>query len=242
MWEPCDFFVLILEGYVEVTIGREDHKFQEGPFRFFGEQMLEEALNLPSSIPGQGFSNGSKLPGKNSGPEVIIEPTDTSQPFPLIKSTAWVPDYTVKAVTDVLYLKIRRSTYMVAVNATKMNRDQMKDEDIEKILIQRSDKSDLLRRSPPSLLSPEIMWEDGIVHSMKGTPTDSRRVSTRSITSNVRTKMGEGQSSSSIDRIVIIDTPDVNLAFNDEEHERLLDKDNVTEEIIEESSPQLIVN
>ena len=37
MWEPCDFFVLILEGYVEVTIGREDHKFQEGPFRFFGE-------------------------------------------------------------------------------------------------------------------------------------------------------------------------------------------------------------
>ena len=54
--------------------------------------------------------------------------------------------------------------------------------------------------------------------------------------------MGEGQSSSSIDRIVIIDTPDVNLAFNDEEHERLLDKDNVTEEIIEESSPQLIVN
>ena len=71
---------------------------------------------------------------------------------------------------------------------------------------------------------------------MKGTPTDSRRVSTRSITSNMRTKMGEGQSSSSIDRIVIIDTPDVNLAFNDEEHERLLDKDNFTEEIIEESS------
>ena len=49
MGEACDFFVLILEGHVEVTIGREEHKFQEGPFRCFGEQMLEQALTMSSS-------------------------------------------------------------------------------------------------------------------------------------------------------------------------------------------------
>lgn len=41
---PCDFFVLVLEGRVEIKIGQEEHKFYEGPFSFFGDQMLEQAL------------------------------------------------------------------------------------------------------------------------------------------------------------------------------------------------------
>ena len=40
----CDYFVLLLEGRVEVEIGREGHKFQAGPFTCYGEQMLEQAL------------------------------------------------------------------------------------------------------------------------------------------------------------------------------------------------------
>ena len=48
--KPCDFFVLILEGRVEIAIGKEDHKFYEGPFSYYGEQMLEQAL-----VPRQDF-------------------------------------------------------------------------------------------------------------------------------------------------------------------------------------------
>ena len=47
--KPCDFFVLVLEGRVEGTIGKEEHRFQEGPFAYFGEQMLEQAALVPSS-------------------------------------------------------------------------------------------------------------------------------------------------------------------------------------------------
>ena len=42
--KPCDFFVLVLEGRVEIKIGKEEHKFYEGPFSYYGEQMLEQAL------------------------------------------------------------------------------------------------------------------------------------------------------------------------------------------------------
>ena len=38
------FFVLVLEGRVEIKIGKEGHTFYEGPFSYFGEQMLEQAL------------------------------------------------------------------------------------------------------------------------------------------------------------------------------------------------------
>ena len=57
---------------------------------------------------------------------------------------------------------------MVAANATKMNtyqKDKIKDEDMDEIFTEATNRSegDLARRRPPSLLSPEITWEDGIV-------------------------------------------------------------------------------
>lgn len=34
--KPCDYFVLILEGHVEVEIGKENLTFESGPFTYFG--------------------------------------------------------------------------------------------------------------------------------------------------------------------------------------------------------------
>ena len=38
--KPYDYFVLILEGRVEVTVGRENLVFESGPFTHFGSQSL----------------------------------------------------------------------------------------------------------------------------------------------------------------------------------------------------------
>jgi len=98
----CDFFVLIIEGRVEVTIGKEQKTFQEGPFSCFGEQMLEFEL--------KGSQTWSSL---NASERSLVSNQS--------KVSQWTPDYKLKAVTDVIYLKIRKGIYNLAVKANKLN-------------------------------------------------------------------------------------------------------------------------
>lgn len=44
--KPADYFVLILEGRVEVTVGQESLVFECGPFTFFGTQALAQNVGL----------------------------------------------------------------------------------------------------------------------------------------------------------------------------------------------------
>lgn len=37
---PVDYFIMILQGRVEVTIGKENLVFEQGPFSYFGQQAL----------------------------------------------------------------------------------------------------------------------------------------------------------------------------------------------------------
>ena len=153
--KPCDFFLLVLEGRVEVTIGKEEHKFQEGPFSCFGEQMLEQALLVPSSphvttnnVQENNVKNARK--GMSSAPahisnndisgSLLAKKQDPAMPLPLNKQT-WAPDYSLRAVTDVVYLKIRKNTFLVAIKASRMNNmnsevegNMMKEQELEEYL------------------------------------------------------------------------------------------------------------
>lgn len=44
--KPADYFVLILEGRVEVTIGQENLVFESGPFTYFGTQALAQNVGV----------------------------------------------------------------------------------------------------------------------------------------------------------------------------------------------------
>lgn len=46
--KPVDFFVLILEGRVEVTVGKESLIFEGGPFTHFGLQALAQNVGFES--------------------------------------------------------------------------------------------------------------------------------------------------------------------------------------------------
>lgn len=140
--KPVDYFIMILEGRVSVTVGKENLVFESGPFSHFGLS----ALKAPS--PGEGLGVMSKASSRHSVSSTLTitdgkerppspdgmkkSPTgSTKQPQPEQLSlsgssgtSAFISDYTVKVVETALYLKIPRRVYLAAYRATIMERQQ----------------------------------------------------------------------------------------------------------------------
>ncbi|XP_035776030.1 metal transporter CNNM4-like isoform X2 [Anopheles albimanus] len=122
---PIDFFVLILEGRVEATVGKEKLIFESGPFTYFGVQALSQNVGYDISV---------------DTPEQIMGSLQSLNRDASLRHI-FIPDYTVKAVTEVVYLQISRNLYLAAKRATLMERsqrlgDQMEplDAEVEKLL------------------------------------------------------------------------------------------------------------
>ncbi|XP_035672455.1 metal transporter CNNM4-like isoform X12 [Branchiostoma floridae] len=198
--KPADYFVLILQGRVEVRAGKEGLTYETGPFTHFGEAAIvasEHTGNTPSpetpadrsiascpaginkclfqhnaeretspksaaclrkqqqqqqSAPST-TNNNKPSPGTVSGQSnttpqhqgrrasalstlSAASASSFAFPIPLPKrivnqpqigisssqSLVYVPDYSVRAVTDVQYIRIRRAHYMAARQATLLER------------------------------------------------------------------------------------------------------------------------
>ncbi|XP_049821348.1 unextended protein isoform X2 [Aethina tumida] len=125
--KAVDYFVIILEGRVEVTVGKENLMFEGGPFTYFGTQALVQTVGIES--PSTAPSTMGSLESLN---------LDS-----LLRHT-FIPDYTVRASTEVLYVKVKRSMYLAAKRATLMERSKRDndnaqsgenfDEEVDKLL------------------------------------------------------------------------------------------------------------
>ncbi|XP_043601675.1 unextended protein isoform X2 [Bombus pyrosoma] len=126
--KAVDYFVLILEGRVEVTVGKENMMFESGPFTYFGSQALTVNVGIAESP-------------TNTNPQTVgsIQSINLDS---MLRYT-FVPDYTVRAVTEVFYVKIKRSLYLAAKRATLLERsqkdslpgqEQQFDDEVEKLL------------------------------------------------------------------------------------------------------------
>ncbi|KAF1742412.1 hypothetical protein MXB_1997 [Myxobolus squamalis] len=87
---PVDYYILIIEGRVEVTIGSEKLTFVQGPLSYYGHLFLEKVEVLSS----RSVSEKQK--------------------------TSFIPDFSLRITTDVVFLKINYSLYKIAVEATKL--------------------------------------------------------------------------------------------------------------------------
>lgn len=96
----CEYFILILQGEVEVMIGRENMVFNGGPFTYFGTQALAGV------------------------PETTSRAESMSSLSSLSSASNYVPDYSVQVISNSMYLRIHRNQYMAAIRATLMERQR----------------------------------------------------------------------------------------------------------------------
>uniref|UniRef100_A0A8C9Y5V4 Metal transporter n=1 Tax=Sander lucioperca TaxID=283035 RepID=A0A8C9Y5V4_SANLU len=95
--KPVDYFILIMQGKVEVEAGKEGMKFEAGPFSFYGMLALTASPGKISNQPPWVWSKVKSY---------AITPTLGSSNNQLNSFLQiYVPDYSVRARTDLQFIK-----------------------------------------------------------------------------------------------------------------------------------------
>ncbi|TMS04707.1 Metal transporter CNNM1 [Larimichthys crocea] len=109
--KPVDYFVLILQGRVEVEIGKEALRFENGAFSYYGMPAL-----IPPLPVGQRYS--SRASGLNQS-DLLLSGGSVGQLA--TGGGVYLPDYSVRQLTDLQIIKITKNHYQNALMATRMD-------------------------------------------------------------------------------------------------------------------------
>ncbi|KAG7298440.1 hypothetical protein JYU34_018066 [Plutella xylostella] len=143
--KPVDYFVLILEGRVEVTVGRENLIFESGPFTYFGVQALIQNVGVAETAPPSALGSLQNLNMDS-----------------MLRHT-FVPDYSVRAITELYYITVKRSMYLAAKRATLMEKGALNkggtneqiEPEVDKLLrASDTDALELETESPKPIFTP----------------------------------------------------------------------------------------
>ncbi|XP_053873669.1 metal transporter CNNM3 isoform X1 [Malaclemys terrapin pileata] len=121
--QPVNYFVLVLQGRVEVEIGKEGLKFENGAFTYYGVS----ALMAPSSV--------------HQSPVSTLRPNRREQPLDCNEGTSYsmyCPDYTVRALTDLQFIKVTRLQYLNALMASRIQPSPQSPDSLELKIVPNS--------------------------------------------------------------------------------------------------------
>ncbi|XP_040897510.1 metal transporter CNNM4 isoform X2 [Toxotes jaculatrix] len=140
--KPVDYFVLILQGRVEVEAGNENMKFETGPFSYYGVMALSAptlvAAPRPRHLSFKRFSLFSRLPefrspshlsglnrtaslsGADRADSLSVSGSN-SQLNNSIPLQQYTPDFYVRALTDLQFVKITRAQYQNGLMASRLD-------------------------------------------------------------------------------------------------------------------------
>ncbi|XP_039658212.1 metal transporter CNNM4 isoform X1 [Perca fluviatilis] len=140
--KPVDYFVLILQGRVEVEAGNENMKFETGPFSYYGVM----ALNAPTLVAAprprhssfkrfslfsrwpefrspsnvSGLNRTTSLSGADRTESLSISGSN-SQLNSSIPLQQYTPDFYVRALTDLQFVKVTRAQYQNGLMASLLD-------------------------------------------------------------------------------------------------------------------------
>ncbi|XP_061492105.1 metal transporter CNNM2 isoform X2 [Rhineura floridana] len=176
--KPVDYFVLILQGKVEVEAGKEGMKFEAGAFSYYGVMALT-ASPVPLSLSRTFVVSRTELlaagtPAENKSPPHpcglnhsdslnrgdridAVTPTIGNSNNQLNSFVqVYVPDYSVRAISDIQYVKISRQQYQNALMASRMDKTpQSSDSETTKIELTLTELHDGLPDETANLLNEQ---------------------------------------------------------------------------------------
>ncbi|XP_059803054.1 metal transporter CNNM4-like isoform X3 [Hypanus sabinus] len=116
--KPVDYFILILQGKVEVEISKEALKFENGAFTYYGVPTLTTAF--PPVVKSPDHNDYRLQRSESLNPAERIEFGGST--YHLNQTIHnYLPDYSVRQLTDLQFVKITRMQYVNAVAATQMD-------------------------------------------------------------------------------------------------------------------------
>ncbi|KAM9360529.1 metal transporter CNNM4 [Symphorus nematophorus] len=119
--KPVDYFVLILQGRVEVEAGNENMKFETGPFSFYGVMALSApTLEFRSPSHLSGLNRTASLSGADRTDSLSVSGSN-SQLNNSIPLQQYTPDFYVRALTDLQFVKITRAQYQNGLMASRLD-------------------------------------------------------------------------------------------------------------------------
>ncbi|KAG8574654.1 hypothetical protein GDO81_009262 [Engystomops pustulosus] len=105
--QPVDYFILVLQGRVQVEIGKEGLRFENGAFTYYGVAALS-----PSLIGHQSPTSGQE---QSESPD----------------SGLYCPDYSVRALSDLQIVKVSRLQYLNALRTSHSHSTAQSPDSIE---------------------------------------------------------------------------------------------------------------
>uniref|UniRef100_A0A9L0K2N7 Metal transporter n=2 Tax=Equus asinus TaxID=9793 RepID=A0A9L0K2N7_EQUAS len=130
---PVDYFVLLLQGKVEVEVGKEGLRFENGAFTYYGVPAIMTTACSDNDVRKVGSLAGSSVflnrsPSRGSGLNRSESPNRERSDFggsntQLCSSSnnLYTPDYSVHILSDVQFVKITRQQYQNALTACHMD-------------------------------------------------------------------------------------------------------------------------
>uniref|UniRef100_A0A672PKK1 Metal transporter n=1 Tax=Sinocyclocheilus grahami TaxID=75366 RepID=A0A672PKK1_SINGR len=140
--KPVDYFILILQGKVEVEAGKEGMKFEAGAFSSYGMMALTATPENKSPPRSFGLNHSDSL-NRSERIEAITPSLGSSNHQLNAFLQMYVPDYSVRALSDVQYIKVTRQQYQNAIMASRMDKTpQSSESEYTKIEITLTDLHD----------------------------------------------------------------------------------------------------
>ncbi|XP_038615082.1 metal transporter CNNM4 [Tachyglossus aculeatus] len=144
--KPADYFILILQGKVEVEAGKENMKFETGAFSYYGtmalttptpgsvapvqlgcpaakrDSLLFRLSELRSPSHPAGLNRSASLSYRERSESVAITNlTGSTNQLSSVFLGQYVSDFSVRALMDLQYIKVTRQQYQNGVMASRLD-------------------------------------------------------------------------------------------------------------------------